>query len=325
MIRTTERSAVLREEFEKLGYTSEQLTIGDIECIRFTAPSGMAWLYKSSNGKLPLPYVGASFILNDKVLGAEYAESKGARVPRTVSVSRSPVTLAGYQEMLSAGQRAIVIKPSDATLSRGVSAHVASDEELGQAIVKARNVSRNVIAQERIEGNEYRFLYVGLELKAVILKQKLRVVGDGVTTIQGLLSRENEQRRTLEGLRVKYPQIALNSLGLRRGNLSRVPAEGEVVQLGDLITLEGGASFYEVKEEVHGSYVEIANRLAYDFGPGYLAVDIIMQNHRVAATTDNYAFLEFNDLPAPMYFYACRNQPEVPVMRDVVRLIGGGR
>ena len=316
------RIAVMREEFSKLGYTNEALVYGGMEYTKFTAPSGVSWLYKDKNGRMPFPYVGASAILNDKHLAAAFAREKNIRVPRTVKASDMIRTVEDYRRVLGVSEfGSVVVKPTDATLSRGVSANVRTNEQLEIAMKKAREHSRNIIVQERIEGDEFRFLYVGARLSAVIHKAKLRIVGNGHDSVRTLMLDENRQRLELTGLRVRYPQLSLEAYQKNGVDLERVPHEGEIVQLDDTTLIECGASFYEVSDGVHESYKKIANTLANDFGGGYLAVDIIISDHTQPATENNYAFLEFNDIPAPMYFYACRNRPNVPVMKELVAYI----
>lgn len=317
------RIAVLREEFAKLGYTSEAMIFNGVEYTRFTAPSGVTWLYKDSNGRMPFPYVSASPVLNDKKLAALYASEKGIRVPRTVYANKDETpAIDDYRKVLGvSAESAIVVKPTDETLSRGVSANVTNDTQLVEALAKARKRSQSVIVQERIEGDEFRFLYVGTKLKTIIHKAKLRVIGDGRSTVRELILDENRQRLDLKNLRVRYPQLSPAVYKEKGIDVARIPQDGEVVQLDDTTLIERGASFYEVTDGVHESYKTIANTLAKDFGGGYLAVDIIIMDHTQPATSANYAFLEFNDIPAPMYFYACRNKSEIPVMRDLVRAI----
>lgn len=316
----TVRIDILREEFERLGYTYEAVVMSGVSYTRFISPDGIKWLYKDANGRLPLPYVSASDILNNKVTSANYAEGKGIRIPRVTRIDLSNVlSLMEYRGMLGVDNTAgVVVKPADSTLSRGVSADVRSEEELNSAIKNARQYSVDIIAQERVEGDEYRFVYVGAGLKAVIQKQKLKVTGDGVSSVGELVERENKARSELKGLRVAYPRISPDSLQEQGVELDVVLLRDEVRMLSDSTVLEQGASFYEVSETIHSSYIDIADRLASDFGGGYLAVDIIINNHVEPASPNNYAFLEFNDIPAPTYFYACRNKTDVPVMRELV-------
>lgn len=316
------RIAVLREEFAKIGYTNEALVFNGVEYTRFTSPDGITWLYKDTNGRLPFPYVGASPILNDKKLAALYAKEKGIRVPRTIHANAAIHSVEEYRRILGVSEfSSIVVKPTDETLSRGVSANVRTDEQLKEAFKKAHEHSRNIIVQERVEGDEFRFLYVGTKLRTIIQKSKLRVVGNGQLTIRELIFDENRQRLDLRNLRVHYPQLLPETYEKQGIDLFRVPHEGEVVQLDDTPLIERGASFYEVTDGVHDSYKDIANTLAKDFGGGYLAVDMIIPDHMQPATQDNYSFLEFNDIPAPMYYYACRNRSEIPIMKELVAYI----
>ena len=317
---STIRIAVLREEFTKLGYKYETQLISGVEYTKFISPNGLTWLYKDTNGRLPFPYVGASRILNDKMVAARYAREKGVRVPRVVPVDISIQSIDEYRRLLGVEGK-VVVKPTDGTLSRGVSANVEDDEQLVSAIAEARKYSQSIVVQERIEGDEFRFVYVGAHLKAVIHKQKAKVTGNGYNSVRELVLDENRQRLELTGLRARYPQLSLRQFEKDGIDLMAVPHQGEVVQLGDSTMLEDGASFYEVSEEIHGSYKEISHILASDFGGGYLAVDLIIHSHSEPATDSNYAFLEYNDLPAPLFYYVCRNQPEVPVMRDLVQYI----
>ncbi len=319
---STQRIVILREELGRLGYQHEALVIGGVEYTKFTSSDGLTWLYRDANGMLPMPYASASHVLNDKFVAAGYAKTKNVRVPHVVRVRDELRGVADYRRLLGVDEReAIVIKPTNSTLSRGVSAQVKTDEALVAAIEKARGQPGDVVAQERIEGDEFRFVFVGTALKAVIQKAKLCVVGDGNSSIRQLLLDENRARMEITGLRVRYPQVSLGPIEAAGVALDRVPSVGEAVILNDSTMIERGASFYEVSEGVHSSYVDLAKRLAADFGGGYLAVDFIIRDHQVPANESDYAFLEFNNIPSPMFYYACRNKPELSVMRDLAHYI----
>lgn len=316
---TVTRIKVLRKELARLGYTYEETEAGGVAYTQFVSPRGKKWLYRDDAGTFPMPYASASFILNSKIHSMDYVKRhKGVRVPASIRRSMEYRTVADYRQVLGLSERVpLVVKPTDETLSHGVTVGIRNDDELKSGFAAAEKYSHNIIVQEEVQGEEFRFTFIGGELRSVICKQKPQVVGDGETSIRNLILLDNQQRMSIASGALQYPLLSLESITRFGVDIERIPARDEVVILGSSTLIENGASYWERIDEIHDSYKVLARRMAEDFGDGYLAVDILLQNYKEPQSDTNYCFLEFNNLPAMMLFYSCRNGQQTNIGRDL--------
>lgn len=316
------RISVLKRELSKLGYTFVDVSVNRIAYTRFTSPRGVGWLYRNDGGTFPMPYASASYILMNKTQSMNYLQSRGFRVPRSMEAQKDGTTIAQYRAALHLRPDAqLVVKPVDGTLSQGVSTRISSQSQLDDALRASRRYSPTAIVQEQFEGEEYRFSFIGGVLRSIIYKQKPLLIGDGTHTIRTLIKEENRERAELQLETVTYPALKEADAEAFGVDLERVPAFNEVVYLSESTMIEDGASMYELLGDVHPSYVALAESMAQDFGPGYLAVDLLIKDRFTPATRPGYCFLEFNNLPAMMLFYTCRNGQKTDVGRDLAHYI----
>ena len=85
----------------------------------------------------------------------------------------------------------LVLKPLDGNHGRGVTTDINSKERAIFGYNIAKKISKPVIVEEYVKGDDYRFLVINYKLIAVAHRQPALVYGDGRSTIQELIDEEN--------------------------------------------------------------------------------------------------------------------------------------
>ena len=163
------------------------------------------------------------------------------------------------------------------------------------------------IVQEQVEGEEYRFSVLNGKVISVLRRERPQVIGDGTSTIREFVARENEQRSHLEHAILNYPQWTPELLG--DGILSDDVLEaGERRLLSGTTLVSKGASVYELIDETHQSYIQIAELFAQEIAAGFVAIDMFLHDHATEANASNYRFNECNSAPSLKMYLAPRNR-----------------
>jgi len=89
----------------------------------------------------------------------------------------------------------LVIKPIDGNHGRGITVDINSYEEALEAFHIAKDISRAVIVEKFIVGNDYRLLVINNKLVAAAVRTPAHVIGDGKSTIQELIDEVNSDPR----------------------------------------------------------------------------------------------------------------------------------
>src|SRR6056297_3220840 len=93
----------------------------------------------------------------------------------------------------------VVTKPLSGNHGRGVTTDISNMEDLKSgydaALARVRDDSGAVIVESYIKGEDHRILVIGGKLVAAARRRPAHVTGDGKSTIQALIDRENEDPR----------------------------------------------------------------------------------------------------------------------------------
>jgi D-alanine-D-alanine ligase-like ATP-grasp enzyme len=164
-----------------------------------------------------------------------------------------------------------------------------------------------VVVQEQVCGDEIRFAVIDGVVKAAILRQTARVVGDGKLTLRALIDAENQSRQIVTDTAVAYPMLDATLIRTGDLDLASVPDHGVVVELAKGTMIRSGASMYNVMDDIHSTYIDMVNDFASKLGRGFVVADMMLQDYTQPMNDDNYAFIEFNITPALQLFYSCRD------------------
>ena len=310
---------LLKEALEELGYSHEFITLDTRSFSRYTSPLGNVWLTSNALRIYPFLNSTAKLISSEKVLGYTLAESLGINVPCTYIVREEQAISQIPTELLD--KKPLVVKPNNASLSNGLTVGITTDDELTSAVARAKEFDPSVLIQQQVTGEEARFAIVDGKCKAVILRRTPRVVGDGTHTLAQLLEIENNERINLKLPYAVYPKLEEPLVDFSGLDMSHVPAEGKIIELGKSSMIRRGASAYNITNSIHASYVKIAEKLASALGNGFIVVDMFMKDYEVPVSDDNYAFLEYNMSPNLPLFYCCRDGNHYDIISELVPLI----
>lgn len=310
---------LLIEQYLKgYGYKIERKKIGQPPHNGFsfvTSPSGKLWITLSSAPTLPFQTSSSQEIRSNKIRSYAFAKMVRMRIPATIQVNPSSYEEQGLQSFIDTHQR-VIVKPFDSCQSKGLTTDIIDIERLKQAVVHAAEISKIVIIQEQVDGEEIRLISVDGRIKAALLRQKPQVIGDGVSTLSELIREENAMRTRITGVIVGYPQLTDGMVPSEYLSSLTVPSAGQVVKLSNKTMIRDGASVYDVMETIDHSYIEIAERATMQFGEGFTCVDLMIQDFTRPASEDNYAFIEFNGNPSIAMCYSCRDGKQFRILEE---------
>jgi len=179
----------------------------------------------------------------------------------------------------------VVIKPVDGSFGRGVFSNILNDTELETAINSLREVynETDIIIEKYIKGNEYRIYVVDNKVVAAINRVPANIVGDGVHSIEQLISHKNEQRALnprLYSCLIKvdtYLHSFLNKMGYK---IFDIPDKEAVIYLNNKSNISLGGDSIDVLDELPRGIKQIAvNGLRSVPGLKHGAVDLIIDEN----------------------------------------------
>jgi cyanophycin synthetase len=308
---------MLYKAFSEAGYETEEVHLGSRQYARFTSPNGKTWFTKADFITYPTQTASVVELARDKELSTNLAGNVGVSIPKTLCASNST----DARKLFNSASE-LIVKPLDSSASRGLTRGITTIDELDSAIKNAQQFGpEQVIIQEQVDGDEVRFVVMNGDVKAALLRQTPRIICDGKNSISHLIVKENQARSRLDSTYVRYPQI--DSLIVDEAALTdmTVLPEGVVYELGKGSMVSMGASIYNVFDEVHNSYIEVARELTRSLGTDFIVIDLIIKDITKPQSARNYWFLEFNTAPALRLFYACRDAEQFDIMSEIVRLV----
>lgn len=177
----------------------------------------------------------------------------------------------------------VVIKPSDGKMGKGITVGVTDETGVAAAFERAQAVSRSVILEAFIPGEEYRLLVIDGRFVAAAHRRPARVCGDGVSTVSELVARENAcpiRDAILPGRMVARLPIVIDAEATRileeQGHSEgSVPGKDEIVFLRRESNVSRGGDCVDRTERVHPSIRSAAERAATALGIDVCGVDFI--------------------------------------------------
>jgi len=223
---------------------------------------------------------------------AEVPVPKGT-VVRTETGLREAVNYLGYP---------VVVKPIDGNHGRGITADVSNMKDAIRALKKAMEVSRSVIVEKYITGDDYRLLVIDYKLVAAAKRTPAHVIGNGKSTVQALIDEVNKDPRRGYGHEKVLTMITVNKmtediLKLRGYTTKTILKKGETLYLKDTANLSTGGTAADVFEFVHPYNVFMAERIARIIGLDICGIDIMTNDINMPLEETGGAVLEVNAGP----------------------------
>lgn len=324
MILSTDQTAtyqLLANELKSRGYSVSTELQNRRVMVSYTSPAGKTWRTAAARIRYPFTSDAASRLSRDKAAAYAFAEKKNIPVPFTRRVGFEPFLDDELAQIVQT-YAPLIVKPNDSSLSRGLTLHIETVDNLKNAVRLARLVNdSDVLIQQQVSGEEIRFMVIKGKVVAALLRQTPRVVGDGKKTIEALINEENLHRKMLTFPYISYPQLTKELIDEKYFHDQRVPKLGEIIEFSKATMIKNGCSVYQILDQVHPSYIQEIETLVEGIDASFLAVDFLIKDFRAQSDSTNHWFLEFNSSPVLKMCYGCRDGVMfdiIPYMADLI-------
>ncbi|HNP17211.1 MAG TPA: cyanophycin synthetase [Fulvivirga sp.] len=201
---------------------------------------------------------------------AEVPVPKG-EIVRTVEGMKDAIDHIGYP---------VVIKPISGNHGRGITTDVMNWEDALPAFESAKQVSKSVIIEKYIVGDDYRLLVINYKLVAAAKRTAAHVVGDGKSTVRELIDLVNKDPKRGYGHEKVLTMIDVNELTLcilkeNGKSLDSVLEKGEFLKLKDTANLSTGGTAEDVTDIVHPYNIFMAERIARIIDLDICGIDVM--------------------------------------------------
>ncbi|MCI5043136.1 MAG: cyanophycin synthetase [Aquisalinus sp.] len=196
----------------------------------------------------------------------------------------------------------VVVKPVDGNHGRGVSINLMTENEVLDAFDKASDQGSGVIVEQMIEGADHRLLVVNGNLVAAAKRVPAHVKGDGRSTIEELVDRENQDPRRGVGhenmlTRLELDKGADKMLREQQMDVKTVLADGQVAYLRRTANLSTGGTAVDVTDTIHPDNKFMAERAIKAVGLDIGGVDFLTTDITKSYRETGGAICEINAGP----------------------------
>ena len=220
------------------------------------------------------------------------------RVVYTVKEALNAADFIGYP---------VAVKPVSGHKGEGVTAAVRDADELELAFDRAvqsipPEQSIRVIVEQSITGKDFRLLCVNHRFVAATERQPASVTGDGESTIQELIDRENASPARIDTPTSPLGKIQcdnamegyLEEQGL---SLESVPTEGKTIFLRKVANLSAGGLSINATHNVHPDNVILMQDIAQHFRLTCPGIDVVAEDLGRSWKDGNFSIIEINAAP----------------------------
>jgi len=196
----------------------------------------------------------------------------------------------------------LVTKPINGNHGRGISINIKTWEELLEAYHVAKEISRSVIVERFVIGDDYRLLVINYKLVAAAKRTPAHVVGNGKDSIQTLIDQVNDDPRRGYGHEKVLTAIKVNAMteDILKSNgytLETILAADEILHLKDTANLSTGGTATDVTDIVHPENIFMAERIAKVVGLDICGIDLMTTDISKPLHATGGAVLEVNAGP----------------------------
>ncbi|GAB4342941.1 MAG: hypothetical protein Kow0089_18400 [Desulfobulbaceae bacterium] len=147
----------------------------------------------------------------------------------------------------------VVLKPRHGNKGEGVCMDLLSEEAVGAAYEQAARVSRNVVVERQVEGDDFRLLVIDGRFIAAVRRVPARVTGDGRSSVLELMETVNrrERRDGLFLIPLTMDNEVKGLLAEQGLTADSVPEKGRIVFLRRAANVSLGGTIDDVTDMVH--------------------------------------------------------------------------
>ncbi|MBC7554317.1 MAG: cyanophycin synthetase [Taibaiella sp.] len=196
----------------------------------------------------------------------------------------------------------IVTKPVNGNHGKGATTNIRNWEDAVNGLKAAKVYGRAVICEKFITGRDFRVLVVNYKFVAAALRTPAAVTGDGLHTIEELVSIVNSDSRRGYGhekvlTAIKVDGFTMDILAKRGYTLNTVLEDKEELWLKPTANLSTGGTATDVTDYVHPTNIFMCERIARIIGLNICGIDIMADNLSVPLSENGGSVLEVNAAP----------------------------
>ncbi len=236
------------------------------------------------------------FITDDKVYAKKIMMENGIDTPKSKLLNNKMSERKISKIIKSLLGQKVVVKPRSTNYGDGITIidNPATEEALQEAIKYAFTFDTDVLIEEYVKGNEYRFLVIDGKCIHVSWRRCTSVVGDGVSTIQELIDQKvNSPLYTRFNRKIVVNQLMIDYLSEQGISLKYIPLKDKRIYLHKISNVSKGGEAIGVNEIMPDYFKRIAEKLVNAFGAKICGVDFIIDD----LNSTNYKVIELNDNP----------------------------
>ncbi len=201
----------------------------------------------------------------------------------------------------------VAVKPVVGHKGIGVTAEVRDADELESAFERAvqaipEEESTRIIVEKSISGADFRLLCVNGRFVAATERRPAWVVGDGYSTIEELIRKENRKpgrwdTPTSPMSKIQCDDAMDQFLEQQHLSLDSVIDKDRTVHLRKVANLSAGGVSIDATRAVHPDNIILAQDIAQHFRLTCLGIDVIAPSLEESWKVGNFAILEINAAP----------------------------
>lgn len=243
-----------------------------------------------------------------------------------VPIGKIVKTEEGLKEAVEELGYPIVIKPSDANHGKGVTTNLYDYNSCVAAFLFARHYSNTVIVEQSIEGEDYRVLLINNKFVAAAKRSPAHITGDGVHTIEELITMENANGLRGDGHNNVLTKIPLDETTVSNVkevgfDMHHVLAAGQVLRVRKTANLSTGGTAENVTDTVHPDNIKLFERTARVIGLDICGLDIIAKDLSAPLKSNRGVIIEVNAAPGFRMHLAPTIGEPVNVAKPVVDML----
>jgi len=237
-------------------------------------------------------------IADDKLWTKQILDDAGIPVPagqvcHSFEDAQAAVQQIGYP---------VAVKPLVGNHGRGVTTDVGDEESLREAYDAARHRHESVVVEKYIKGEDHRLLVIDGNLVAAARRRPAHVIGDGKSTLQALIDRENSDPRRGVGhenllTRIDVDEQTRRLVDQEGLTFDSIIEKDRIVFLKSTANLSTGGTATDITDDVHPEVRYAAERTARLIGLDIIGIDLLAETLAKPLDEQAAAVVEVNAGP----------------------------
>ena len=236
------------------------------------------------------------YLTNDKFQTKEILQKNKLNTPKGIMISNK-LSEEQIEDLYdNYREKAIVIKPRTTNSGIGITVFPTppTKSHFLKAVYYAFQFDHDILIEQYIKGEEYRFLVVNGKCISVVIRRSAQVIGNGRNSIGELIDKKNQEEwHSMLDTKIRIDSPLRTYLSKTGRTLEDVPKKGEIVKLRKNSNCSTGGESISLKDKMPEKFKKIAEKAAKAFDSYVCGVDIIIDD----LNKDDYYILETNADP----------------------------